>query len=78
MAESVCSNFPLEEALLPMGFCAGILPVDISQPRSIVSSKTGGGDSGFLALERGTGSVVAVQDLDGDGIPESRKTIVTR
>jgi hypothetical protein len=79
MYNSVCSLAPLDSALLPSGFCAGVLRVSIAQPRSIVTPWLNGGgpSAGFLALERGTASVVAVQDLDGDGIPESKKTVAT-
>jgi hypothetical protein len=81
MANSVCSFAPLDYALLPAGFCAGVLPVKLAQPRSIiVASSTAsplatGGGTDFWALERGTSSVVAVQDLDGDGFPETKKTV---
>jgi hypothetical protein len=75
MASSACSLAPLADALLPYGFCAGILPVDLSQPRSIVAAVSGHAD--FLVLERGTSSVVAVRDTDGDGIPETKQTVAT-
>jgi glucose/arabinose dehydrogenase len=66
-------NSPLNGALLPAGFCAGILPVRIQQPRTIISI----GESNFLALERGTESVVVAEDLDGDGIPESIRPLIS-
>lgn len=78
MAGSACSLAPLADALLPTGFCAGILPVDLSQPRSIVAAVSSGDrNADFLALERGTWSVVAVRDMDGDGIPETKQTVAT-
>ena len=70
---SACTNAPLVGASLPDGFCAGILPVRIQQPRTIISL----GASDFLALERGTESVVAAEDLDSDGIPESTRPLIT-
>jgi glucose/arabinose dehydrogenase len=73
MSLSACLNSPLSEAALPDGFCAGILPVQIRQPRTIISL----GVSDFLALERGTESVVVAEDLDGDGIPETVRPLVS-
>ena len=70
---SACTIAPLGGALLPDGFCAGILPVRIQQPRTIVSL----GASAFLALERGTESVIVAEDLDGDGLPESSRPLIT-
>jgi hypothetical protein len=70
---SACSYAPMPEALLAEGFCAGILPVAIQQPRSIVSV----GVSDFLALERGTESVVLAQDSDGDGLPDTVRALVS-
>jgi glucose/arabinose dehydrogenase len=69
---SVCTAFPYKEALLPNGFCAGILPVTVGQARSIISV----GSSDFLVLERATGSILVAEDLDRDGIPESTRTVV--
>ena len=59
--------YALSEASLPVGFCAGELPLTVQQPRSIIAV----GPTDFLTLERGTGSVLVGEDLDGDGIPES-------
>lgn len=70
---STCTSSPLSGAFLPEGFCAGILPVRIQQPRTIISL----GESNFLALERGTESVVVAEDLDGDGIPESVRPLIS-
>jgi glucose/arabinose dehydrogenase len=70
----MCSLLPsLEEATVPSGFCAYALPVVIDQARSIRSL----GTSEFLALERGSASVVRFFDSDGDGIADSRSTLVT-
>ena len=69
---SVCTEYPLDNAKLEDGFCAGTVPVDVSQARSILALN----QTDFLFLERGTGSVVLVQDLDGDSIPESRRILV--
>jgi len=73
---SLCAIAPLAEASLAAGFCAGVVPVEIDQARSIVAV----GVSDFVTLERGTGSVLLVEDLDGDddGIPEwSIRTLVS-
>jgi glucose/arabinose dehydrogenase len=70
---SACTYAPLNEALLAPGFCAGILPVQIQQPRTIVSLGVGN----FIALERGMESVVVVEDVDGDGIPESIRPLIS-
>lgn len=79
---SVCTTAPLSEAYLATGFCAGIIPVAVQQPRSIVacsvvSNSSNNNAADFLTLERGTGSVLVGEDLDGDGIPESVRTLVT-
>jgi glucose/arabinose dehydrogenase len=70
---SVCQLAPLSEAYLAVGFCAGIIPVAIERARSIASV----GPTDFLALERQTSSVKVVEDLDGDGIPESSRSLVS-
>jgi len=70
---SVCETSPLIGAALLDGFCAGELPLSVQEARSIVST---GGPTDFLTLERGTGSVLVGEDLDGDGIPESFRTLV--
>jgi glucose/arabinose dehydrogenase len=58
------------------GFCAGIVPVSLNLPRSITAITTTTA-SEFVTLERGTESVVIVEDLDFDGIPESYRRLVT-
>ena len=73
MSASVCTTGLLAEASVAAGFCAGVLPVSIAEARSVVAI----GATDFLALERGTNSVVVGEDLDGDGIPESVRTLVS-
>lgn len=70
----MCSSLlpSLDEAVLPSGFCAYALPIEIDQARSIVSL----GTSEWLALERGSQSVVRCFDTNGDGIADSRTTLV--
>ena len=63
----------LQNGVLEAGFCAYELPVQASKPRSVLSV----GTTNFLALERGTTSVIYVFDSDGDGIPESRQTVAS-
>ena len=74
MSFSVCSTAPLSDAAILDGFCAGQVPVQVSQPRSIIALDHA---TDFLTLERGTGSVLVAEDLDGDGIPESIRTLVS-
>jgi glucose/arabinose dehydrogenase len=70
----MCSLLPsLEEAVLPSGFCAYALPIVIDQARSIRAL----GTSDFLVVERGSSSVIRCFDSDGDGIADSRSTLVT-
>lgn len=71
----LCQNAPLQNAKLPSKFCAGVLPVSLNQPRSIVSIT--GRSTDFLTLERGTNSIVLVEDLDGDDIAESRRVMAS-
>ena len=73
MSFSVCATAPLSDAAVLDGFCAGQIPVQVSQPRSIIAV----GATDFLTLERGTGSVLVAEDLNGDGIPESIRTLVS-
>jgi glucose/arabinose dehydrogenase len=70
---SICQLAALGEAWLAAGFCAGTIPVPIQLARSVEAI----GPTDFLTLERGTSSVVIVEDLDNDGIPESRRTLVS-
>jgi glucose/arabinose dehydrogenase len=70
---AVCTTAALSEASLANGFCAGLIPVNVDQPRSIIAV----GTSNFLTLERGTGSVLFGEDLNGDGIPETLRKLVS-
>jgi glucose/arabinose dehydrogenase len=58
--------------VLPAGFCAFEIPVSIDRARSVLSLP---GGSDLLALERGTQSVVIMEDTDGDGVPDSKRTV---
>jgi len=76
VALSLCETNPLDGAVLPAGFCVGQLPVSVNQPRSILALKSSSATD-FLTLERGTGSVLVGEDLNGDGIPETMRTLVS-
>ena len=67
-----CLNQPLVDAVLPAGFCAFEIPVSINRARSVLSLP---GGSDLLALERETESVVIMEDTDGDGVPDSKRTV---
>ena len=77
MSASLCATYPLSEASLLSGFCAGVLPLTTTTGvpgfRSIVAV----GPTDFLTLDRATGSVWVGEDLDGDGIPETLRTLVS-
>lgn len=64
-------NTTLEEAAVLAGFCAYKLPVKVGQARSVLSV----GTTDFLALERGSRSVVYFHDTDGDGLADSRLVV---
>ena len=70
--ENIICNLP--NSVLPSGFCAFTLPVEVSNPRGIVA--TVGSPTDFFTVERGSSSVVYVFDSDSDGIPDSRRTVV--
>ena len=53
--------------------CAYQLPIEVDQARSVVSV----GASDFLALERGSNSVVYSWDSDGDGVADTRKVLAS-
>ena len=74
MANATCPCLaqPLADAVMPEGFCAFTLPVSIDQARSVLSLP-GGND--VLALERGTESVVVLEDTDDDGVPDSKRVV---
>ena len=52
-------------ASIASGFCAYEVPVAVNQPRGILSV----GETDFLAVERGSSSVILVSDTDGNGLP---------
>jgi glucose/arabinose dehydrogenase len=68
----MCS-LELSNAVLPTGFCANTLPVEMDQVRSILST----GTRSLLALERGTSSVVLLEDTDGDGLANVKTRILS-
>jgi glucose/arabinose dehydrogenase len=68
----MCS-LELFNAVLPTGFCASALPVEMDQVRSIFST----GTRSLLALERGTSSVVLLEDTDGDGLVDVKTPILS-
>ena len=73
---SLCQGTTVySNAWTAVGFCAGTVPVSLSLPRSISAIGTTAAE--FVTLERGTKSVVIVEDLDLDGIPESYRQLVT-
>lgn len=63
----------LANAVLETNFLACQIPVDVQKPRTILST----GTSNLLALERDTQSLVLLYDSDGDGMPDSRRTVAT-
>jgi glucose/arabinose dehydrogenase len=67
----MCSLNPLSNAALSLGFCAHTLPIDIDQARSVIATSS----SSVLALERGSSSVVFFSDTDGDGLPDTKRTV---
>jgi len=67
-----CLMQPLANAAMPAGFCAFSLPVSIDEARSVLSLP---GGSNVLALERGTESVVVLEDTDGDGVPDTKRVV---
>jgi len=74
MTTTACETAPLGDAILLPGFCSFAFPVQLDRPRSVVSVGT---SNRLLALERGNSSVLLLEDQEGDGIPESRRTLVT-
>jgi glucose/arabinose dehydrogenase len=70
---SSCPLAALAEAIVPEAFCAFEIPVQMNRPRMILAI----GASSLLALERGTGSVILVEDSDQDGVPDSRRLVVS-
>jgi len=71
---SGCEKYPrFPNSELKDGFCALEYPIELSKPRMVLSL----GTSDALILERGTRSVVFIYDTDGDGVPDSKRTLVT-
>lgn len=66
-------NTTLAGAWVLPDICAYQLPVEIDQARSVLSV----GVSDFLALERGSNSVVYSWDSDGDGVADRRKVLAS-
>lgn len=71
-SSSTCMT-TLSGAVVPSGFCAYEIPVAIDQPRGILAM----GETDFVTVERGTSSVILMSDTDNDGIPDTRRTVVT-
>jgi glucose/arabinose dehydrogenase len=63
----------LPGAWVAPNFCAYTIPCDISVARMVLSV----GESNFLALERGTASVIFCHDTNGDSIADSRLVVST-
>ena len=61
---SFCLADSVADAWLAPNFCAYPVPIDVDQARSVESV----GTADFLALERGSQSVVYFHDADGDGL----------
>jgi glucose/arabinose dehydrogenase len=63
----------LANAAVETGFCAYQLPIDAGRPRTVLAV----GTTDLLALDRDTKSVVFFYDSDNDGLPDSRRTVVS-
>jgi glucose/arabinose dehydrogenase len=63
----------LANAVLDTGFCAYQLPIDAGRPRSVLAV----GKTDLLALDRDAKSVVFFYDSDNDGLPDTRRTVVS-
>jgi len=68
---SFCLGDSIAGAWLAPNFCAYPVPIDVDQARSVESV----GTADFLALERGSQSVVYFHDADGDGLADSRHVL---
>lgn len=65
-------------AVLGGGFCAFEFPVEVGSARSILSLPGGPWTkTDVLILERGAESVTLLQDLDGDSVPETKRTVAS-
>jgi glucose/arabinose dehydrogenase len=63
----------LANAVVDTGFCAYQLPIDAGKPRTVLAV----GKTNLLALDRDSKSVVFFYDSDNDGLPDSRRTLVS-
>jgi glucose/arabinose dehydrogenase len=63
----------LANAAVDTGFCAYQLPIDAGRPRTVLAV----GKTDLLALDRDAKSVVFLYDSDNDGLPDSRRTLVS-
>jgi glucose/arabinose dehydrogenase len=72
MANFLC-NVSIVGAWVPSDFCAYPIPVTIDQARTVLAI----GEADFLALERGTESVVYFHDTNGDGLADARHVVAT-
>lgn len=63
----------LAEAWLATNFCVELIPVSVDRPRSVIAV----GQSSMLVLERGTSRVVLLKDTNGDGLANSKTTVVS-
>jgi len=69
-----CAGYKrVPNSVLEDGFCSFEYPLVISKPRMVLSV----GKTDALILERGTESVLLLQDNDGDTVPESKIQLVT-
>lgn len=75
MSKHICPSAPILNSVLHPGFCAIELPIAVDQPRGVVSMDDG--DDRLLVLERGSSSVVLLEDLDGDSVPESKRILAS-
>lgn len=73
-----CPLESLNNGRLPEGFCAFELPVTLSNPRSILAiGDDAAAANKVLVLERGTMSVILVEDTDNDGIVDTKRSLVS-
>ena len=68
-----CPFDPLNEGVLPDGFCAFELPVTVDQARSVIAIDT----TRVLVLERGTNAVVLLGDSDQDGVADTNRLLIS-
>ena len=70
---TACLGLSLEGAALAEGFCAFEYPVQVAGARMIHTV----GASDAVILERGIGSVTLLQDLNRDGVPETKRILAS-